>query len=69
MSKCKFHSKSYHTNFVEETEDGELIEHLIYEEDKGIIEAEILEVRKHTYKLELPDGSVIIKKHKQVEII
>lgn len=68
-SKVKFRSKSFYNNFVEETEDGKLIEHVRYEVDNGWIEAEILETRKYTYKLQLPDGNVIVKKHKQVELI
>lgn len=31
------------------------------------VEAEVLEIRKYTYKLKLEDGKVIVKKKKQVE--
>lgn len=66
--KVKFVSAQYIRNYVEETEDGKLVEHPLYVIEEEI-EAEILETRKHTLKLRLPDGNVIIKKHKQVEVI
>jgi len=67
--KVKFQSKTYLTNYVEETEDGQLIEHQKFVIDNGEIEAEVLETRKHTVKLKLPDGKIIVKKHHQVELM
>jgi hypothetical protein len=66
-SKVKFISRTYISNYVEETEDGRLIEHPKYIADEKEIVADVLEERKYTYKLRLPNGTTIIKKRHQVE--
>ena len=66
--KAKFYAQKIVHGYVEETEEGTLVEHQIYAFPEEEIEAEILEMRKHTLKLLLPDGNVIIKKHSQVEV-
>lgn len=38
-------------------------------EGESVVFAKVLEQRKHTVKLLLPDGNVIVKKHKQVTVI
>ena len=69
QKQVKFHSYTYISNYIEETEDGQLIEHAKYKVDNGEIIADVLEERKHTFKLQLPDGNIIIKRRKQVEEI
>lgn len=69
MKQVKFQSYTYVNNFIEETEDGQLIEHTKYQIDNGEIVANVLEERKHTFKLQLPDGNVIVKRRNQVEEI
>lgn len=69
MKQVKFNSSTHVNNYIEETEDGQLIEHKTYQIDNGEIIANILEERKYTFKLQLPDGSVIVKKKKQVQLV
>lgn len=67
--KVKFLSKKYMHDFVEETEDGKLVTHPVYTYDEKEIIADVIEERKYTLKLKLPDGNTIIKKRKQVEAV
>lgn len=67
--KARFTAQKIIHGYVEETEDGRLVEHQAYAFPEEEIEAEILEMRKHTVKLQLPDGNVIIKKVRQVEVL
>ena len=57
-------TRVYH-NYIEETEEGELIEHLRFEIAKEIT-ATVLEDRKHSYKLLMPDGNTIVKRKKNI---
>ena len=67
--KVKFISQFLYRNYVEETADGELKEHKLFWSEPEEIVAEVIEERKHTYKLFLPDGNRIIKKKHQVESV
>lgn len=66
MKQVRFTSKKVVHNYVEETEEGELVEHAKFTLEKTDLVADVLEERKHTYKLKLPDGNIIIKKKNQV---
>jgi hypothetical protein len=69
MKKVKFTSLFKYSNYVEETEDGKLVDHAVFWTTPEEIVADVLEERKYTYKLALPNGRKIIKKKHQVEIV
>lgn len=67
MKQAKFQSYTYLKDYVEETADGELVEHSIFVVDNGEVVADIIEERKHTLRLKLSNGKEIVKKRSQVE--
>jgi len=68
MKQVKFTSKKIYNNFVEETEEGELVEHKKFIEEEEII-ADIIEERKNILVLRLSNGDIIKKRKKHVTFL
>lgn len=68
MKKAKFDSYSYYHNFIEETEDGELIEIPVKKVYNGKIEGEIVGETKTRYKILIDGNKIISKRKNKVEL-
>jgi len=68
VSKVKFVSKKVYRNYIEETEEGKLVEHKKFIEEEEII-GEVIEERKNVLILRLSNGDIIKKRKKQVTFL
>lgn len=62
--KVKFTSRTFISDYVEETEDGQLITHPRYLLEEKDLVGEVVSETKYNYRLKLENGD-IIKKHKK----